>query len=119
MTQTNFDSPHGLMNIQNVSTAHDMAKLTCKAMLIPLFKKVVGTKQYSCNPLNSNMEVYNWTNTNRLLSMKGFSGAKTGVTDAAGPCLAAYYKSANHIFAIVICHSKSMDARWDEVQLLV
>ena len=32
MTSSNFDSPHGLMNIQNWSTAYDMARLAAKAM---------------------------------------------------------------------------------------
>jgi D-alanyl-D-alanine carboxypeptidase (penicillin-binding protein 5/6) len=32
MTSTYFDSPHGLMNIQNYSTAHDMAKLSAVCM---------------------------------------------------------------------------------------
>ena len=32
-----FDSPHGLMNLQNVSTAYDMARLSAICMQIPLF----------------------------------------------------------------------------------
>ena len=29
-----------------------------------------------------------WTNTNKMLN-KGWEGIKTGITDAAGPCLAS------------------------------
>ena len=43
-----FDSPHGLMNQQNVSTAYDMARLSAACMMIPLFRRVVGTKTYEC-----------------------------------------------------------------------
>ena len=50
MTSSNFDSPHGLMNIQNWSTAYDMARLAAKAMQSPTFRKIVGTKTYSCRP---------------------------------------------------------------------
>jgi len=32
-----------------------------------------------------------WCNTNLLLSKKYYNGLKTGITDAAGPCLAASY----------------------------
>ena len=41
-----FDSPHGLMNPQNVSTAYDMARLSSICMQIPLFRQIVATKNY-------------------------------------------------------------------------
>jgi len=63
--------------------------------------------------------VYEWVNTNRLLGIDGFIGTKTGITEAAGPCLAAAYEKDSHFFVVVILQSKSMDCRWDEVQLLV
>ena len=50
MTNTNFDSPHGLMNIQNLSTAYDMARLASKAMQSPTFRKIVATKNFICRP---------------------------------------------------------------------
>ncbi len=43
-------------------------------------------------------------NTNKLLE-DGFDGIKTGITDTAGPCLAASYKD----FIIVVLNSKSMN----------
>ena len=51
MVNSNFDSPHGLMNIQNVSTAYDMARLAAKAMQNPIFRKIVATKTFTCKPL--------------------------------------------------------------------
>jgi hypothetical protein len=39
---------------------------------------------------------YIWKNTNKLLE-KGFYGIKTGITDNAGPCLAAALKKENEI----------------------
>lgn len=48
MQNTNFDSPHGLMNIQNLSTAYDMARLLTKCMTLSLFRKIVGTKVRDC-----------------------------------------------------------------------
>ncbi len=55
-----------------------------------------------------------YENTNKLLE-DGFDGIKTGITDTAGPCLAASYKD----FIIVVLHSKSMNERWMEVKKLV
>lgn len=45
---TFFDSPHGLMNPQNVSTAYDMARLATICMQIPTFRRIVSTKTYEC-----------------------------------------------------------------------
>ena len=53
-------------------------------------------------------------NTNKLLE-DGFDGIKTGITDTAGPCLAASYKD----FIIIVLNSKSMNERWFEVKKLV
>ena len=48
MTSTCFDSPHGLMNIQNISSAHDIAKLSAICMKHSIFRDVVKTKYYEC-----------------------------------------------------------------------
>jgi len=53
LLNTFFDSPHGLMNPQNVSTAYDMARLTCVCMQIPIFRRIVATKTYECHSLRS------------------------------------------------------------------
>lgn len=52
-----------------------------------------------------------WTNTNKLLS-KGFIGIKTGVTHAAGPCLATYLKGKKRSYIVVLLNCKSVDQRW-------
>ena len=46
-----FDSPHGLMNQQNVSTAYDMGRLTSICMQNPVFRTIVATKTYQCRGL--------------------------------------------------------------------
>jgi len=33
-----------------------------------------------------------WENTNFLLQYAGYNGLKTGITEAAGPCLSASYQ---------------------------
>jgi D-alanyl-D-alanine carboxypeptidase len=48
LSSTCFDSPHGLMNIQNFSTAHDMSKLSAICMKNEAFRKIVCTKIYEC-----------------------------------------------------------------------
>ena len=58
--------------------------------------------------------VYSWQNTNRLLGLPGFCGLKTGITEAAGPCLAATYLKDGHSYTVVLLQSKSMEDRWTE-----
>ena len=60
-----------------------------------------------------------WENTNVMLQHPGFNGLKTGVTEAAGPCLAASYHKEGLYFTIVILNCKSMEARWSEILQLV
>lgn len=43
MASTNFDSPHGMMNKHNYSTAYDIAKLSSKCMKNEWFRKIVNT----------------------------------------------------------------------------
>lgn len=83
MLSTFYDSPHGLSNNHNYSTALDQCILTYKAMEIDKFSWIVGTKAYFCSRTK-----VTWTNTNKLLE-DGFLGVKTGITPTAGPCLSS------------------------------
>lgn len=64
---------------------------------------------------------YRWYNTNYMLkrSKEGYNGVKTGITEAAGPCLSASYEKGEHHFIVVLLKSGSMDIRWEEVPQLV
>lgn len=63
--------------------------------------------------------VYSWVNTNRLLGICGFTGVKTGITEAAGACLSSCFEKDGNSYVVVILQSKTMDARWEEAQLLI
>lgn len=52
MNSTFYANPHGLVNTKNLSTAYDLCTLCCQAMQKPEFKKIVGTKFYTCNITN-------------------------------------------------------------------
>ena len=62
---------------------------------------------------------YNWINSDKLLGIDGYIGVKTGITEAAGPCLASCYEKNGHCFIVVLLQCKSMESRWEEVQRLV
>lgn len=84
-----FDSPHGMANFNNKSTAFDIAKLCSHCFAMPLFCQIVKTKFYVVLKSKSgNQRTYRWENTQKLLGEPGVSGIKTGITQSAGPCLA-------------------------------
>lgn len=129
LSWTFFDSPHGMTNRFNTSTAHDLAKLSAYAMKNAQFSKIVKTRRfkwYSQIPPNYELDwpeeefsprLYTWENTNKLLWRNGYIGLKTGITQTAGPCLAANFKwdITDENYIIVLLNSRSMDHRWNEV----
>lgn len=119
LESTNYANPHGLSHKNNKSTAADIGKLACIVMQDPLVREIVCQKHYSCTgrDLQDEPREFQWTNTNKLLG-KGFNGVKTGVTPAAGPCLAASFEKDSLHLVIIVMNTKTMDNRWVEVPKL-
>jgi D-alanyl-D-alanine carboxypeptidase (penicillin-binding protein 5/6) len=110
-----YDSPHGLSNYNNKSTALDIARLSTAAMGIPKFREVVATKFYTVKKnTNGNKRTYKWYNTHLMLGQRGINGIKTGITPAAGPCLCTSISLDGIELIVVIICTKSMDIRWPE-----
>ena len=85
----------------------------------PIIREIVNKVSYECKGKDIYEEErdFSWTNTNKLLG-KGFNGLKTGVTPAAGPCLAASFEKDNLHLIVIVMHTKTMDNRWVEVPKL-
>lgn len=125
LQQTNYANPHGLMFKENKSCAHDVGRLCCHAIKLPLFAKVVSTKTHTAQIKNK--EGYyiakTWINTNKLL-WKGWDGIKTGITDSAGPCLASALTlnengkegTLKKQYVVIVLNCQSMDIRWEECE---
>ena len=129
LENTFFNSPHGLSNPTNTSTAFDLAKLTRHCMKHAKFREIVRTRTYTCRavsqdpkaiPQDPNVRVttYYWENTNKMLH-KGFVGVKTGITPNAGPCLSTCFKKDGYNIVIILLCSKSMSHRWLEIIKIV
>ena len=58
----------------------------------------------------------NWHNTNRLLTVPGFSGVKTGVTPTAGACLSIFYENNKQKFITVVLGSRNIEYRWKDTR---
>lgn len=90
LSATNYANPHGLMHKENKSSSSDVGKLSCFALSDPYIRKIVGTIYHSCFvELKGEKIKMEWENSNKLLQKENWFGMKTGITDAAGPCLAS------------------------------
>ena len=92
MRRTKFTNSHGLdlPRRRSYSTASDMARLSMHAMRDPGFRFYVKQKTRTIRIVKSDGKKlsYKVSNTNPLLGQLGVNGIKTGITAAAGECLA-------------------------------
>lgn len=91
MRRTRFSNPHGLYvkRSKGHSTAADMARLCIYAMRNPGFAFFVKQKSRALSFRHGEItRAFRVQNTNRLLGQMQVNGIKTGMTTAAGQCLA-------------------------------
>jgi len=86
---THFSTPSGVKDVDNYSSAWDLAALTRVAMRNSRFRQIVQTRvQHVKWSAPTFAKIY--LNNNRLLgTYAGASGVKTGYTHKSGPCLVA------------------------------
>lgn len=85
LTNTHFETPHGLDSNEHYTTAYELAVISNYALNTPTFAKIVGTKNYTITINGSPKDL---SNTNELLgNMEGVYGVKTGFTNGANRCL--------------------------------
>jgi D-alanyl-D-alanine carboxypeptidase len=84
---THFVSPSGVVDVDNYSSAWDLAALTRVAMRNPRFRTIVRTRvKHVLWEAPTYSKIY--INNNRLLgTYPGATGVKTGYTHKAGPCV--------------------------------
>ena len=59
-----------------------------------------------------------WYNSNRLLTVPGFMGVKTGITQTAGSCLSVWYENENCKLITVVLGSRNIEYRWKDARRL-
>ena len=85
LTNTHFETPHGLDSDQHYTTAYELALLSNYALNNKVFAKIVGTKDCT---ISINGYPKQLSNTNELLgNLDGVYGIKTGFTNGANRCL--------------------------------
>lgn len=95
LTNTHFETPHGLDSDEHYTTAYELALLSNYALNNKIFAQIVGTKEYT---ITINGYPKQLSNTNELLgNLDGIYGIKTGFTNGANRCL------------VTACKRKDMD----------
>jgi len=120
MLNSNFVNPHGLTDKAHLSTAGDLAKLAIAALEVPRFRDYVTCRQHGCEVTGAGGYKRNlkWENTNRLLGIEGYTGLKTGTTDAAGACLVSCSQRGDRELIVVLFNAANSDVRYVDARNL-
>ena len=117
LENTHFVTPHGLDADDHYTTAFELAKLANIALNNEVFRKIVGTKNYT---VTINGQPKNITNTNELLgNLAGVYGVKTGFTNGANRCLVTACKRNNLDIVCVVLGADTKKFRTqDSIKLI-
>lgn len=117
LTNTHFETPHGLDSNEHYTTAYELALLSNYALNNPTFAKIVGTKNYTIT-INGSPKAL--SNTNELLgNMQGVYGIKTGFTNGANRCLVTACKRNNMDIICVVLGADTKKFRTiDSIKLI-
>jgi serine-type D-Ala-D-Ala carboxypeptidase (penicillin-binding protein 5/6) len=105
LENTHFENPAGIDARGNYSSAADLAKITREAMKYPEFREIVDMPEATISTQDREIDV---VNTNLLvLPNSGYdygpaTGAKTGTSPQAGPCLVASAQSGDESYIAVV-----------------
>ena len=117
LTNTHFESPHGLDSDNHYTTAYELALLSDYALKNNTFLNIVGTKNYT---ITINGYPKNLSNTNELLgNLNGVYGIKTGFTNGANRCLVTACKRDNmDIICVVLGADTKTFRTTDSIKLI-
>jgi D-alanyl-D-alanine carboxypeptidase (penicillin-binding protein 5/6) len=105
LENTHFENPAGIDARGNYSSAADLAKVTSEAMKYPEIRKIVVMSEATISTQDREIDV---VNTNLLVvPNSGYdygpaTGAKTGTSPQAGPCLVASARSDDESYIAVV-----------------
>lgn len=120
---TQYKNPHGLTDPDHYSTAHDLAVMTCKALKIPKFRKIVSTLIYM-NPATNKQPQREIKLTNPMLKPNSryyypkAIGVKTGYTAAAKQTLVAAAEHDGRTLVAVLLSCENKGERFEDAKKL-
>lgn len=119
-TDTHFTTSYGLADINNVTSAYDLALILQEAISNPEFCEISTTFQYTMTATNVYSDTRDIVNANRFISTQEFAydyyiGGKTGYTDSAGYTLASAAKKNDRQLIGVILGSTGSEQRYSDM----
>lgn len=117
LSNSHFESPHGLDSDGHYTTAYELAILSDYALKNPTFLNMVGTKNYT---ITINSQPKTLSNTNELLgNLNGVYGIKTGFTNGANRCLVTACKRGDMDIICVVLGADTKNFRTkDSIKLI-
>jgi D-alanyl-D-alanine carboxypeptidase (penicillin-binding protein 5/6) len=105
LENTHFETPAGIDARGDSSSATDLATITREAMEHPEFRNIVDDPQATISTQDRKIEVF--TTNLLVLPNSGYdygpaTGAKTGTSPQAGPCLVASAQSGDESYIAVV-----------------
>lgn len=111
LSNTHFESPHGLDSDKHYCTVYDLGLITCKAREIKLFNEIVNSRDIDSKAYSFSRSYHN---INKILwLLPDATGVKTGYTGNAGKCLVSSVNIKNNDVVIIVLNSTP---RWKETQ---
>lgn len=111
ITNTHFETPHGLDRDYHYSTAYDLAVATAKAKESKLFNEIVSSKDVDGKAMGFTRSYHN---INKILwQIPDANGVKTGSTGKAGKCLVTSVNVKGNDVIIVVLNCNE---RWGETK---
>ncbi|MQM31899.1 MAG: D-alanyl-D-alanine endopeptidase [Candidatus Accumulibacter phosphatis] len=109
MSRTHFEDPTGLTS-NNVSTAHDLARMVAAAYRYPLIREFSTTSGVTAEVKGRDLE---YRNTNQLVKSPAWEIglSKTGYIQEAGKCLVMQARVADRPVVIVLLDSSDKQTR--------
>lgn len=117
LSNTHFETPHGLDADSHYTTAYELALLSNYALNNKTFAQIVGTKNYT---VTINGYPKDLSNTNELLgNLDGVYGIKTGFTNGANRCLVSACKRNDMDIICVVLGADTKNFRTsDSIKLI-
>lgn len=115
LRNTHFQNPAGFDNESHYSSTQDLLKVAKAAMQNSQFAKVVSTKETSVISWDKS-NAHELKNLNKLLSIEGVLGIKTGFTEKSGENFVGLVERGGHKVMTVVLDS---DDRFGESEALM
>lgn len=125
-TDTNFTNCNGLPDDNHVTSAYDMALISCEAYKNEEFKTITGTKSYIIPPTNKHSDPTPLNNHHKILHRyesgnyvnEYCTGGKTGYTTVANSTLVTYAEKDGMAICVVVMDADSPE-HWNDTNKLI